>query len=109
MVIPEEAGAWFKALPAYTEATEAIAPLHEAAGDAVDALYQAIEEHATAVRGAVRTAEDAPKLDPVEIKPEIAIELPAPMFQTLDDFSTATFKLIARKSLAIDDDGGDAP
>jgi hypothetical protein len=54
------------------------------------------------VRKAVREAEDAPKLDPVEIKPELTVEPPEPLFHTLDDFVTATKKLIARR------DGGEA-
>jgi hypothetical protein len=90
MAIPEEADAWFKALPAYTDAVEAITPLHEAAVEAVEALNEAVEEHAASVRNVVRDAEDAPKLDLIKITPEVAVELPEPLFHSRDDFVTAT-------------------
>jgi hypothetical protein len=106
--LPEEADAWFKALPAYTEAADSLCSLHAAASDAVDELCDAVEHHIEAVRKAVREAEDAPKLDPVEIKPEIIVDPPEPLFHSLDDFVTSTRKLIARRD-GNDDDDGSAP
>jgi hypothetical protein len=95
--MPEGTGEWFKTLPAYTAAVEAITPLRETAIDAVDALTEAVEQHTGAVRKAVREAEDAPKLDPIEVEPEITVEPPEPLFHSRDDFLAATRKLIARR------------
>ena len=95
--LPEDTDAWFKALPAYTAAVEAITPLREAASAAAEELTDAVEQHVEAVHKAVREAEDAPKLDPVEIKPEITVEPPEPLFHSTDDFITTTRKLIARR------------
>jgi hypothetical protein len=100
--LPEGTDEWFKTLPAYTAAVEAISPLREVASAAAEELTEAVEHHVAEVRKAVREAEDAPKLDPVEIKPELTVEPPEPLFHTLDDFVTATKKLIARR------DGGEA-
>ncbi len=99
--LPEGTDEWFKALPTYTAAVEAITPLREAANAAAEEVTEAVEHHVAEVRKAVREAEDAPKLDPVEIKPELTVEPPEPLFHTLDDFITATKKLIARR------DGGE--
>jgi hypothetical protein len=114
----EDADAWFKALPAYAEAAESLRALHADARDAVDELAEAVEHHVEAVRAAVREAEDAPKLDPVEIKPDITVELPEPLFHSRDDFVTATRKLIARRdggegeiadATEVEDDEDDGP
>jgi hypothetical protein len=108
--LPEDAGAWFKALPAYTAAVEAITPLREAASAAAEELTEAVEHHVAEMRKAVREAADAPKLDPVEIKPDLNVEPPEPLFHTRDDFITATRKLIARRDGGegeADDDGSD--
>ena len=99
--LPEDADTWFKALPAYAEAAESIRALHAAASDAVNELSEAVEHHVEAVRKAVSEAEDAPELEPVEIKPELTAEPPEPLFHSIDDFVTSTRKLIARR------DGGD--
>ena len=61
----------------------------------------------------MREAEDAPKLEPIDINPEITIEPSEPMFHTLDDFLTAIRKLIARRDgseggARNDSDGADA-
>ena len=95
--IPDGVQDWFKALPAYNAAVEAITPLREAALVAAEALNDAAEEHAAALRKAVREAEDAPKPDPIDINPAITIEPPEPMFHTLEEFLNSTRKLIARR------------
>ena len=91
--LPEDIDTWFKALPAYAEAAESIRALHAAASDAVDELIEAVEHHVEEVRAAALEAEDAPKLDPVEIKPELTVEPPEPLFHSTDDFFTSTRKL----------------
>ena len=75
--------------------------MREAASAAAEELTDAVEHHVAVVRKAVREAEDAPKLDRVEIKPELTVEPPEPLFHSTDDFITATKKLIARR------DGGE--
>lgn len=95
--IPEGADKWFKGLPAYATAVEAIGPLHEATLDAAEALAEAIDHHVVEVRRATLEAKDAPTLDRSDIKPEITVEAPQPLFHSLDDFITATRKLIARR------------
>ena len=75
--------------------------MREAASAAAEELTDAVEQHVEAVHKAVREAEDAPKLDPVEIKPELIVEPPEPLFHSTDDFVTATRKLITRR------DGGE--
>ena len=76
----------------------AITPLREAAIAAAEALNDAVEHHVEAVRKAVREAEDAPKLDPVEIKPEITVEPPEPLFHYVSTISlTSTRKLISQR------------
>jgi hypothetical protein len=102
--MPESADEWFKALPAYTTAFEAIEPLHDAAIEAAEALTEAVEHHVAELQKAAREAEDAPTLDPIDIKPEITVEAPAPLFHSQDDFVTATRKLIARRDGS---EGGD--
>jgi hypothetical protein len=98
--LPKGADAWFKALPEYTAAVEAIAPLRKTATVAAEELTEAVKQHVAAVRTAVHEAEDAPKLDPLAIKPEITVDAAEPMFRTLDDFVTATRKLIAAGTAA---------
>jgi hypothetical protein len=102
--MPADVPAWFKALPAYTAAVDAITPLREAAIEAAEALNDAAEQHIDSVRKAVREAEDAPKLDPVEVEPEITVEPPEPLFHSRDGFLTATRKLIARRDGDSDSD-----
>jgi hypothetical protein len=106
---PNHVRDWFLTLPAYTAAVETIMPLRTAAVEAIDALNNAAEEHAAEVHKAVHEAKDAPKLEQVEIKPEITAIPPEPMFHTLEDFVTATRKLITRRDGseggAVNDDG----
>jgi hypothetical protein len=45
--MPEGADEWFKSLPAYMTAVEAIGPLHGAALEAAEALTEAIDHHVT--------------------------------------------------------------
>jgi hypothetical protein len=97
MKMPEGADEWFKALPAYVTAAEAIGPLHEASLEAADVLMDAVDYHVTEVQRAAHEAADAPTLEPIDIKPEISIDPPEPLFHSLDDFIVATKKLIARR------------
>jgi hypothetical protein len=110
--IPDGAHEWFKSLPAYTDAVEAIGPLHEAALEATEALTDAVEQHVAGVRKAALDSEDTPTLDPIDIKPEITVEPSEPLFHSLADFIVATRKLIARRDGseggAADDDAEEA-
>jgi len=64
--MPEGAYEWFKSLPAYMTAVEAIGPLHRAALEPAEALTEAIDHHVTEVRKAAREVDDAPPVDPTE-------------------------------------------
>ena len=68
-------------------------------------LNKATAEGFTELRKAVAEAEDKPEVEPIEIAAEIERSEPADaVFDSADDFVTATRKLQAIKALAAEDD-----
>jgi hypothetical protein len=101
--LPTVVTAWFKALPEYAAAVTAVTEKHCLAEAAAEAVNDEMEHQFEVVQEAVRDATDAPKLPVFEIEPTISATAPEPMFSTVDDFVSASRKLVARKRL-IDQD-----
>jgi hypothetical protein len=97
-LLPERTGAWFHAHPEHAGAVAAITRRRNAATRTLPALTEAVEQHTKTVRKAVSEPEDAPKLDPIDIKAKIIVEVRETLFHSLDDFVTATLKLITGRN-----------
>ena len=75
----------------------------------VEVFKVTVTEQTEAVREAVRSAEDKPKLDPVAIEPEITAEpIETPLLTTADPYVVATLKLRASKQNFTDNSEDDA-
>ena len=97
-IMPDDVGDWLCTLPEYEAAREDIGPLRDAATEANEALAEAIDVHATALRKAIEDSPDAPRLSSVDVRPEITQVPPPPLFHSLNGFLHTTRKLIARKA-----------
>jgi hypothetical protein len=95
--MPEGADEWFKSLPAYMTAVESDRATARGRARSRRSFDRGDRPPRNRVRKAAREADDAPPVDPIDIKPEIAVEPPEPLFHSLDDFIVATRKLMARR------------
>lgn len=112
MALPDELRSWVHRQPEHKALIRAIHAAHSPAQQAIEALNQAATDGFAELRAAVEAAEDKPELPPIEIAAEITTpERMESVFDSADDFVTATRKLQAIKALAPDDDGdvGEAP
>jgi hypothetical protein len=100
-----EVQGWFEGLPARKALVQSLEAAHAPAKQAIEALNKAAAKGLADLRKAVDEAENKPYLEPVEVKAEITTPEPTEsVFDSADDFVTATRKLQAIKALAPDDD-----
>jgi hypothetical protein len=98
---------WFAELPARKALILSLEPARAPAQKAIDTLNKAAADGIADLHRVVAKAEDRPELEPIDIKVEIKASEPAnTVFDSSDDFITATRKLQAIKALAAEDDDG---
>jgi DNA topoisomerase VI subunit B len=95
--MPEEHSAWFRNQPAYGKAKTSIGKAHKWAARAIAALNVAMAAALDRMRRVV--GKDAPELPSVTVTPELADEPEEAIFDSRDDFLTATRKLQRLKAL----------
>jgi hypothetical protein len=101
--LPASLQSWFRRQPAYKAAVRSIRSAHGPTGKAIAAVNEASRMAISALRKAVETAEDKPDLMPVEVRPTfIGAEPEDAVFDSCDDFVTATRRLQAIKALSPD-------
>jgi hypothetical protein len=101
--LPRTLRSWFRRQPAYKTAVQSIRSAHGPTRKAVAAMNEASRTAVVALRKAIEAAEDKPDLLPVEVRPKIAVAEPDDaVFDSSDDFVTATRRLQATKALAPD-------
>ena len=104
LALPDEVHSWFVGLAARKALIRSLEQAYPAAEQAVAVLNKAAADGIADLRKAVAEADDKPELEPVEIKAEIKAKEPADaVFDSSDDFVTATRKLQAIKALTEDD------
>jgi hypothetical protein len=102
MQTPEEESDWFLRHPAYKKAKASVQRAHKAAAQAIAALNTAQAEALDAMRRVVQN--EAPDLSDVVVKPEMDDEPEDAVFDSCDDFVTATLKLKGLKALSPEDE-----
>ncbi len=103
--LPDDLLSWFRGLPAYNALICSIRKAHGPARQAIKVLNQAMLDGVAELHSAVEAAEDKPELPAVEIEVEISKAEPVEaVFDSSDDFVTATQKLQAIKALVPDPD-----
>jgi hypothetical protein len=107
---PDEIQAWFCDLPEFKATMRTARSAFRAVRPAIERLNKLSAEAAETLRKKVEAVEDKPEPPPVTIRPEIATAEPDDaVFDSRDDFATATRRLQEIKALATDDtDDGDA-
>jgi hypothetical protein len=103
---PRRVRQWFEALPEYREAVREIGELHDVLDGAAAELIDAVNRHGAAVGAAVENTDDAPRIEPVRIGPNLPLSPPEPLFDSRDDWTDATRKLQAYRNG--DDDAEEA-
>jgi Histidine kinase-, DNA gyrase B-, and HSP90-like ATPase len=93
---------WFSEQPAYSKAEALVRKAHKLAQRATAKLSAAISSAVKALRNVVEN--EAEKLDDVDIQPELDDELGQTIFDSSDDFVTATRKLQNLKALSAAED-----
>jgi hypothetical protein len=112
MALPDELRSWVHRQPEHKALIRSLHAVHKPARQAIEALNQGATAGLAELRTAIETAADKPELPPIEIAAEITTpERTESVFDSADDFVTATRKLQAIKALAPndDDDTGEAP
>jgi hypothetical protein len=105
LALPDEVDKWFAELPARKALILSLEAARAPAQKAIDTLNKAAAEGIADLHRVVAKAEDKPELEPIDIKVEIKASEPAnTVFDSSDDFITATRKLQAIKALAAEDD-----
>ena len=94
---------WFSDQPAYSEAKAKVEDAHKRVDEATTDLNEAMSSAAKAMRVVVES-EAAPDLSDVVIEPELDDELGQTIFDSSDDFVTATRKLQNLKALSAEDE-----
>jgi hypothetical protein len=110
--LPDGVRSWARRLPAHKSLIRAIHAAHSPARQAIETLNKAMLGAVSELRTALEAADDKPEVPSVAIAAEItAPERAESVFDSADDFVTATRKLQAIKALAPydDDDTGGAP
>jgi hypothetical protein len=102
LAISDEDLTWFSEQPAYSEAKTAIEEAHKRANEATTELNAAMSSAVDALRDVVES--EAEELSDVVIQPEIDDELEGSIFDSSDDFVTATRKLQKLKALSAEDE-----
>jgi hypothetical protein len=106
--VPKKHTTWFQKLPEYKQAKALIEKQHEAAVDALSALKDAKDEALDVLSQIVESK--APALSDVVVEPKLADDEGEEniIFDSSDDFVTATMKLKALKALDSEADDDEA-
>jgi hypothetical protein len=105
--LPSSLQSWYRRHPAYKAAVGSIRSVYEPSGKAVVAMNEASRRATAALRKALEEAEDKPALLPIQVRPKItAAEPDDAVFDSSDDFVTATRRLQAIKALSDDPEEG---